>query len=362
MSCRNLAHCTELTWIGGITLRRFTPLGVVILFVILATIHSLRTPIRRDEIHTVTSMTLAGSTSVQPFAELLADEYMNEVGNIIINVQGGGSSAGARSALSGVAEVGMLSRGLQGDEKTLIPTIIAYDAIALVVHPSNPSGNLDIAEIQAIFAGKITNWSKVGGESRRIHAVAHEEGYGTRGAFDEIIMGTVEVTPGAIVQDSNGAVREIVAGDPSAIGYLSLGLVDKRVKAVAVSGALPSINTVANNTYKLVRPMILATREGPRKKVRDFISFCLGEKAQALLAQEGLVPVTSLAPGGQPEQEHGDPEPAHGGPEPAHGSPEPAHDSPEPEHGNPGPGHRDPEPGRDNAKPEHGNLKPASGN
>ena len=316
ISCRNPIHCIELTWTGGIRLKRFIllALGVVIFFVILAAIHSLRAPFRSNAIHAPASITLAGSTSVQPFAEILADEYMNEVENIIINIQGGGSSAGARSALSGVAEVGMLSRELQGDEKTLVPTIIAYDAIALIVHPSNPSRNLDIDEVKSIFAEEITDWSEVGGKARKIHVVTREEGSGTRGAFDEIIMGTAEVTPGAIVQDSNGAVREIVAGDPSAIGYLSLGLVDKRVKAVAVQGVLPSIDTVANNTYKLVRPMILATRESPGKEVMDFTSFCLGENAQAILAREGLVPVTPLASGGQPEPGRRDPEPAHGSP------------------------------------------------
>jgi phosphate transport system substrate-binding protein len=224
----------------------------------------------------------------------------------------------------------MLSRDLHGDEKTLIPTIIAYDAIALIVHPSNPCDNLDIVEIKSIFAEEITSWSEVGGKARKIHVVAREEGSGTRSAFDEIIMGITEVTPGAIVQDSNGAVREIVAGDPSAIGYLSLGLVDKRVKAIAVQSVLPSIDTVANNTYKLVRPMILATREGPGREVMDFISFCLGEWAQAILAREGLVPVTSVAPGGPPEPGHRDPEPAHGNPGLEHGSLKPGHDGLEP--------------------------------
>lgn len=229
---------------------------------------------------------------------------MSEQKNIIINVQGGGSSAGARAALSGVAEVGMLSRELQGDEKALIPTIIADDAIALIVHPLNLSDSLDITEIKSIFAGEITNWSEVGGKARKIHVVAREEGSGTRGAFDEIIMGATEVTPGAIVQDSNGAVREIIAGDPSAIGYLSLGVVDKRVKAVAIQGVLPSVSTVAENTYKLVRPMILATRENPGKEVRDFISFCLSEKAQGMLAQEGLVPVAQVGSGRLPTPGH----------------------------------------------------------
>ncbi len=229
---------------------------------------------------------------------------MSEKKNIIINVQGGGSSAGARAVLSEVAEVGMLSRELQGDEKALIPTIIAYDAIAIIVHPLNPSCNLDITEIRSIFAGEITNWSEVGGNARKIHIVAREEGSGTRGAFDEIIMGETEVAPGAIVQDSNGAVREIIAGDPSAIGYLSLGLVDKRVKAMAISGVLPSVDTVTEKTYKLVRPMILATLENPGKETRDFISFCLSEKAREILAREGLVPVAPTAAGRSPKPDH----------------------------------------------------------
>jgi len=78
----------------------------------------------------------------------------------------GGSSAGARAALSGVAEIGMLSRNLQGDEKTLDPTIIAYDAIALIVHPSNPSLNFDIAWIRSIFAGE--DYKLVGSRGAKI--------------------------------------------------------------------------------------------------------------------------------------------------------------------------------------------------
>ncbi|HOB89043.1 MAG: phosphate ABC transporter substrate-binding protein [Bacillota bacterium] len=272
-------------------------LGIVVFFIVFAVAHSLRAPSDSRKDHPSSSITVAGSTSVQPFAELLADEYMDEAENMIINVQGGGSSAGARSALSGVAEIGMLSRKLQGDEKALIPTTIAYDAIAVVVHPSNPCQDLGIEEIRDIFAGNATDWSEVQGEARKIHPVAREEGSGTRGAFDEIIMGEVEVSPGAIVQDSNGAVREIVAGDPSAIGYISLGLVDKRVKAIAVQGVFPSIDTVADNTYKLVRPMILATRENPVKEADSFISFCLSEKAQSMLAQEGLIPVAAVQSG-----------------------------------------------------------------
>jgi phosphate transport system substrate-binding protein len=291
--CRNSAGCIELTWTGGIELKRFIPLAIVTFSVILVFVYSynLRRPFATDKSLAPASITLAGSTSVQPFAELLADEYMNEGRSVIINVQGGGSSAGGRAVLSGVAEIGMLSRELQGDEKALIPTVIAYDAIAIIVHPSNPWDNLDVPEIRSIFSAETPNWPDIGGKPHKIHVVAREEGSGTRGAFDEIIMGDTEVTPGAIIQDSNGAVREIVAGDPFAIGYISLGLVDKRVKAIAISGTPPSINAVAERTYKLTRPMILAVQENPKKEVIDFLDFCLSEKAQEMLAQEGLVPV-----------------------------------------------------------------------
>ncbi|HHV62902.1 MAG TPA: phosphate ABC transporter substrate-binding protein [Firmicutes bacterium] len=237
------------------------------------------------------SITLAGSTSVQPFAELLADEFMKSHPGIIVNVQGGGSSAGARAALTGVAQIGMLSRELEGEEKSLHRIVIARDAIAIVVHPSNPIDDLSVAQIRAIFAGEITNWSQVGGPHREIHVVSREEGSGTRGSFDEMIMGSAEVTPGAVVQDSNGAVRETVAGDPSAIGYLSLGLVDKRVKGVRISGVAPTVANVERGAYGIVRPFLFATRGRPGEAAQEFIDFALSRAGQRLLAAEGLVPV-----------------------------------------------------------------------
>lgn len=237
------------------------------------------------------SITLAGSTSVQPFAELLADEFMASHPDIVIDVQGGGSTAGARAALTGVADIAMLSRELSEEEKSLLPVVIARDAIAIVVHPSNPVGSLDVEQVRSIFAGEAADWSEVGGIPREIHVVTREEGSGTRGAFDEIIMGGTEVTAGALVQDSNGAVRETVAADPGAIGYLSLGLVDRRVRGIQISGVVPSIASVKNGTYPVVRPFLLATRRRPDATVEGFMDFALSGTGQRLLASEGLVPV-----------------------------------------------------------------------
>lgn len=213
---------------------------------------------------------------------------------MIVNVQGGGSSAGARAALTGVAQIGMLSRELEGEEKSLNRIVIARDAIAIVVHPSNPIGDLSVAQVRAIFAGDVTDWSQVGGPGREIHVISREEGSGTRGSFDEMIMRGAEVTPGAVVQDSNGAVRETVAGDPSAIGYLSLGLVDARVKGVKISGVAPTVENVEKGTYHIVRPFLFTTRGRPSAVAQEFIDFALSKTGQRHLAAEGLVPVVPM--------------------------------------------------------------------
>ncbi|MGE5588179.1 MAG: phosphate ABC transporter substrate-binding protein [Clostridia bacterium] len=239
------------------------------------------------------SLTVAGSTSVQPFAELLANEFMTTHPGIAVSVQGGGSSAGARAALTGVAQIGMLSRELKAEEQSLRPVVIARDAIAVIVHPSNPIDDLTTSQIRDIFAGRVTNWSQVGGPNHRIDVVSREEGSGTRGSFDEIVMGESEVTPAAVVQDSNGAVRETVAGDPAAVGYISLGLVDSRVKGVRVSGVAPSVSNVENGTYRIVRPFIFATRGAPSPHAQEFIDFALSSTGQKLLESEGLVPVSA---------------------------------------------------------------------
>ena len=235
-------------------------------------------------------ITVAGSTSVQPFAEMLAEEYMALHTVERINVQGGGSSAGIEAVMSGAAEIGMSSRELKGDERQLVRVEIARDAIAVVVHPSNPVRDLTLEQVRDIFSGRIAEWSAVGGPLRRIVVVTREEGSGTRGAFQEMVMGDVEVDAGALVQDSNGAVRQLVSGDPNAIGYISLGLVNREVKAIWIDGVEPTAENVSTDRYRLVRPFIFVLRSMPTEgTVRAFIDYVLSPEGQRELAHEGLL-------------------------------------------------------------------------
>lgn len=236
-------------------------------------------------------VTVAGSTSVQPFADMLAEEYMIVHPDEHLNVQGGGSSAGIEAAISGAAQVGMSSRELKGDETKLVRIEIARDAIAVVVHPTNPIADLSLEQIQSVFSGKVSRWSQVGGPNRPIVVVTREEGSGTRSAFQDLVLGAnVDVDPGALVQDSNGAVRQLVSGDPNAIGYVSLGLVNAEVKAVSIGGVRASDDNVNAGTYKLVRPFLFVLKAQPEGATKAFIDYVLSPTGQSSLMHEGLLP------------------------------------------------------------------------
>ncbi len=236
-------------------------------------------------------ITVAGSTSVQPFAEKLAEIYMEHHRGLIINVQGGGSTAGIRSVRGGAADIGSSSRDLREDEKDLREIVIAWDGIAIIVHPKNNIYNLNLTQIRDIFAGKIKYWSELGWVRKNIHFVTREEGSGTRSAFEEIVMHDIPISDEALVQDSNGSVREIVAHDPHAIGYISYGIVDKRVKALSIDGVELNLGTIKEKRYELTRPFLFVTKEEPHGLARDFIDFILSSKGQGILEMEGLVGV-----------------------------------------------------------------------
>ena len=236
-------------------------------------------------------ITVAGSTSVEPFAELLAEEYMSQHSTSHIYVQGGGSTAGIEAVMTRAANIGMSSRNLTYVEKSLYTVTIAKDAIAIIVHPQNPIQDLSLEQIREVFSGKIKNWKDLRGPSHSIVLVTREEGSGTRESFQKFVMGKEDISLGALVQDSNGAVRQVVASNHNAIGYISLGLVNEQVKALKISGVEPNLTDIENGTYTLVRPFLFVFNEEPTGEAKSFLEFVLSPLAQKLLFKEGLVPV-----------------------------------------------------------------------
>lgn len=237
------------------------------------------------------TVTVAGSTSIMPFSEKLAEHFRIEKPRVRVDVQGGGSSAGIQACINKTVDIGMSSRDLKGDEKSLTAIPICHDGIAIVVHPRNNVRNLTLEKIRDIYSGKIKNWKELGWIDRNIDCVTREEGSGTRGAFEELVMGKTEIHDRIMVQDSNGSVKEVVATDPYAIGYISLGVVDSRVRAVSVDGVPPTTKNILAKKYRIVRPFLYLTSGEPSGNAGLFIDYVLSKEGQRILKKEGLIPV-----------------------------------------------------------------------
>ncbi|MCU7496415.1 MAG: phosphate ABC transporter substrate-binding protein [Ignavibacteria bacterium] len=240
-----------------------------------------------------TSVTLAGSTAFQPFAERLAEQYMESHNGVNITVQGGGSAVGIQSANSGAAQIGMADMVQLPDEaKGLTPVIVARDGVAIVVNPKNPITNLTTEQVRDIFNGKITNWKQLGGNDAPITVVSREAGSGTRSSFEKII-GSIQLKKDALIQDSNGTIRETVSNDPNAVSYLSHGMINEKVKPLTLDGIQSSVENIVNGTYKLSRPIFLLVKGNIQGEIKNFIDYVLSPEGQKTIKDNGLLPAKS---------------------------------------------------------------------
>lgn len=241
-----------------------------------------------DEIALEGTITVVGSTSVEPLAGELAKAFMAEHPEVRINVGGGGSSKGIKAAFDGTADIGMSSRELKEEEAAKVhePTIICRDGIAVVVHPENEVDNLTKEQVRKIYAGEITNWKEVDGRDAAIAVITREEGSGTRGAFEKIVMDDAKIVGGALVQKGTGAVRATVAGNPDGIGYVSIGALNDTVKALDIDGIAATVDNVRAGEFPIARPFLFVTKEEPAGLVKEFINFCLGPEGQAIVAED----------------------------------------------------------------------------
>ena len=237
-----------------------------------------------------TPVTAAGSTAFQPFAEKLAEQFMAKQPDIAVTVQGGGSALGIQSALSGAAQIGMADLvKLPPEAQALTSVVVARDGIAIVVNNANPVKDLTMEQIRGIFNGQIHNWKELGGADHGITVVSREAGSGTRSSFEQIVK-DVALTKDAIIQDSNGTIRETVIMDENAIGYLSHGLLNEKLKAVTVGGQSCSTEEVVAGRYPLVRPVYLLTKGEPTGACKAFIDYVCSAEGQKTIKESGLIP------------------------------------------------------------------------
>lgn len=249
-----------------------------------------------EEAITPERITFAGSTTVQPLAEKLGDVYKQQHPNVQLEIGAGGSSVGIEAAQDGTADIGMASRELKEGEQTEGMEVyqIAVDVLAIIVHPSNGVENLSLDELRGIYEGSITNWGEVGGSDMEITPIIREVTSGTRGAFDEIVLDGGDPTKDAEAQITAGEVHTRVAETEGAIGYVGFGHIGgEDVKVISIDDTAPSPEAAIEGTYQLKRPLQLMIGPLSQPIAKEFIDFVLSEEGQAIVEEDGWVPVAN---------------------------------------------------------------------
>ena len=251
-----------------------------------------------------------GSDTLVNLALAWAERYMQDHPEMRISVTGGGSGTGIASLMIRTADIANASREMKTEEIqaakangfTPVEFIVARDAIAVVVNPSNPVRALTMQQISDIYTGKITNWRQAGGEDRPIVLLSRESNSGTYVYVLEhvIRMGDPKskllFSPDTLLMPSSEGISSEVRQNPNAIGYDGLGYVTPDQKVLAVAGdangpsVLPSIATVNDGSYPISRSLYMYTAGEPGGQLMTYLDWVLGP-GQRLVSQLGFVPL-----------------------------------------------------------------------
>ena len=252
-----------------------------------------------------------GSDTIVNLALAWAEKYQAEHPDVSISVTGGGSGTGIAALLNKTVDIANASRQMQAEEITQakargfdpVEFVIARDAIAVIVNPTNPVSRLTMQQISDIYSGKFNNWAQVGGQDRPIVRLSREVNSGTHVYFRDTVIRlgdpknkTLFATDTLLLPSSEGIVSE-VRQNPNAIGYDGLGYVPSDLKKVAVAKdanspyVLPSIATVNDKSYPIARDLYMYTAGQPTGAIKAYLDWIVSPEAQTIVANLGFVPI-----------------------------------------------------------------------
>jgi len=249
------------------------------------------------------SLLVQGSTTVGPIADAFADAFMRKHSNVSVTVKKTGSGDGAKALIDGRCDVADLSRFMKQEEYTravekgFLPVahVVAMDGVSVIVHPSNPVKALTTGQIRAMYRGKIANWKEVGGTDQEIVLYSRDTSSGTYETIHKLVMDKKKMAPGVEYVASNPDMHKHVSTTKAAIGYVGLGFVDEKVRALRVDGVMPSSRTIVSGKYPIARPLFMWTRGFPKpgSLIYAFVTFHLSEEGQEIIEAKGFIPVTN---------------------------------------------------------------------
>ncbi len=274
---------------GGLAVKKRILL-IVTLLLSLITLTACQSSADRGE-----SITIVGSSALQPLVEAAGEQYGSEHLGKFINVQGGGSGTGLSQIQEGAVAIGNSDvyaeekRGIKADQ--LVDHRVAVVGITPVINKKVGVTDLSFAQLKAIFTGQVTNWREVGGHNLPIILVNRAQGSGTRVTFEKWVLRGAQAKQ-AQEQESTGMVRQIVATTPGAISYMAFSYVDKTVATINVAGVAPTEHNVTTNRWQIWSYEHMYTNGQPKGLTKDFIKYMYSDTIQEkMLPQLGYIPV-----------------------------------------------------------------------
>ena len=248
---------------------------------------------------------IKGSDTVLPLSQQEAESYMKTNRSATVTVTGGGSGVGISALLEGTTDIAQSSRRIKFDEKQKLQTqgkavkevIIAYDALAVIVHPANQVKNLTREQLEGIFTGKITNWKEVGGADLKIVPYSRETSSGTYEFFKESVLKNRNYMNGIMSMPATGAIVQSIGQTKGGIGYIGLAYLNNSVKAIHVSYdegktfTEPSVANAKNETYPVVRPLYYYYVASSEATAKPFIDYVLSPAGQKIVGEIGFITV-----------------------------------------------------------------------
>lgn len=262
-------------------------------------------------VSSVAAQKIKGSDTVLPVSQEAAEMYMSLHPDSRVTVTGGGSGVGISALMDGTTDIAMSSRSIKFNErvklknsgKQLREAVVAYDALAVIVHPSNPVTHLTRQQLEAIFRGKVTNWNQVKdpytgkrGPDLKIVVYSRETSSGTYEFFKTSVLREKNYMAGVLSMPATGAVIQSVSQTRGAIGYVGMAYVNDRVRAVKVSYdgkhfVYPTMETGRRHIYPIIRELYYYYTADRAKVVEPFLRFLLSGEGQRLVMRSGYVPV-----------------------------------------------------------------------
>lgn len=227
------------------------------------------------------SMSIAITSSTTLLADDLLSEYDRVAPHVSFEISRGNAETLQSAIATGSTDWGLVTYLPVDSDLWAAP--VGTDALALIVHPNNPLSSLTHDEVRAIFQGRTLLWDEVGGAEQPITVVSRESGSAVRGAFDELVMNDLPTISAARLATSSDAALSIVAQEVNAIGYVSLALIDYRVRALAIDDTRPSQETAREGSYPLTTTIRFVAPSEPDGPAGDFLRWVLSDDGQAVV-------------------------------------------------------------------------------